>query len=260
MELTTGKTLDYDDRPLVLIVEDNPQASQLIQTYLQEAGYRTETARDGVEALEKAKTLKPKFITLDVLLPIKDGWHVLKELRGHPICKDIPVIIISIVDEKKLGFTLGAVEYFVKPVNREDLLRALSRIPATSAKAGRSPKILVIDDDKAAADLIEVILEPEGYQVIKSFDGRDGLRKAISEQPDIILLDLIMPEISGFNVAYQLRQQPETSAIPIIVLTSMEIDQETREQMEGYALSMMSKQTFTKKDLLKEIGSLGRLS
>jgi PAS domain S-box-containing protein len=259
-KLTAGKVLDYDDRPLVLIVEDNPQASQLIQTYLQEAGYRTETARDGEEALEKAKSLKPKFITLDVLLPIKDGWHVLKELRGHPICKDIPVIIISIVDEKKLGFTLGAVDYFVKPVNREDLLRALSRIPAISPKAGRSPKILVIDDDKAAADLIEVILQPEGYEVVKSFDGRDGLRRAISDHPDIILLDLIMPEVSGFNVAYQLRQQPETSAIPIIVLTSMEIDQETREQMEGYALSMMSKQTFTKKDLLKEIGSLGRLS
>jgi PAS domain S-box-containing protein len=260
LELTPGKALSYDERPLVLIVEDNPQASQLIQTYLQEAGYRTETARDGEQALEKAKTLKPKFITLDVLLPIKDGWHVLKELRSHPICKDIPVIIISIVDEKKLGFTLGAVEYFVKPVNREDLLRALSRIPAASAKAGRSPKVLVIDDDKAAADLIEVILEPEGYQVVKSFDGRDGLRKAASDHPDIILLDLIMPEISGFNVAYQLRQQPETSAIPIIVLTSMEIDQQTREQMEGYALSMMSKQTFTKTDLLKEIGSLGRLS
>jgi len=260
LELTSGKTLSYDERPLVLIVEDNPQASQLIQTYLQEAGYRTETARDGEQALEKAKTLKPRFITLDVLLPIKDGWHVLKELRSHPICKDIPVIIISIVDEKKLGFTLGAVEYFVKPVNREDLLRALSRIPAASAKAGRTPKVLVIDDDKAAADLIEVILEPEGYEVVKSFDGRDGLRRAVLDRPDIILLDLIMPEISGFNVAYQLRQQPETSAIPIIVLTSMEIDQQTREQMEGYALSMMSKQTFTKKDLLKEIGSLGRLS
>jgi CheY-like chemotaxis protein len=120
--------------------------------------------------------------------------------------------------------------------------------------------VLVIDDDKAAADLIEVILEPEGYEVVKSFDGRDGLRRAASDHPDIILLDLIMPEISGFNVAYQLRQQPETSAIPIIVLTSMEIDQQTREQMEGYAMSMMSKQTFTKKDLLKEIGSLGRLS
>jgi PAS domain S-box-containing protein len=259
-EHTEGRMLDYEERPLVLIVEDNPQAAQLIQTYLREAGYRTETARDGEEALEKAKSLRPKFITLDVLLPIKDGWHVLKELRSHPICKDIPVIIISIVDEKKLGFTLGAVDYFVKPVNREDLLRALSRIPAASLKAERSPKILVVDDDKAAADLIEVILEPEGYQVIKSYDGRDGLRKAFSERPDLILLDLIMPEISGFNVAYQLRQQPETSAIPIIVLTSMEIDQETREQMEGYALSMMSKQTFTKTDLLKEIGSLGRLS
>jgi PAS domain S-box-containing protein len=251
---------DFDERPLVLVVEDNPQASQLIRMYLQEAGYRTETAKDGVEALEKAKELRPNFITLDVLLPIKDGWHVLKELRGHPVCKDIPVIIISIVDEKKLGFTLGAADYFVKPVNREDLLRTLSRIPLKGGSSEKSPKILVIDDDKAAADLVQLILEPEGYHVIKAFDGREGLRRAISEQPSLILLDLIMPEMSGFNVAYQLRQQPETSGIPIIVLTSMDIDQDTREQMEGYALSMLRKQTFTKTDLLREIGSVGRLS
>lgn len=248
------------EEPLVLIVEDNPQAAQLIQHYLQEAGYRTAIAKDGIEAIELAKELRPSIITLDVLLPIKDGWHVMKELRSHPICKDIPVIIISIVDEKKLGFTLGAVDYFVKPVNREELLLALSRINVTKQATGETPTILVIDDDKAAADLIQAILEPEGYRVIKAFDGREGLRRAISERPSLILLDLIMPELSGFNVAYQLRQQPETSSIPIIVLTSMDIDQDTREQMEGYVLSMLSKHTFTKGDLLREIGSVGRLS
>jgi len=248
------------EAPLVLVVEDNAQAAQLIQHYLEEAGYRTALAKDGVEAVELAKELRPAILTLDVLLPIKDGWHVMKELRSHPICKDIPVIIISIVDEKKLGFTLGAVDYFVKPVNREELLSALSRINVSRASREETPTILVVDDDKAAADLIQAILEPEGYRVIKAFDGREGLRRAISERPSLILLDLIMPEMSGFNVAYQLRQQPETSGIPIIVLTSMDLDQETREQMEGYVLSMLSKHTFTKGDLLREIGSLGRLS
>ena len=259
-DVVSSKVVPSAEHPLVLVVEDNPQAAQLLQLYLQEAGYRTEIAKDGVEAIEKAKELRPSMITLDVLLPIKDGWHVMKELRSHPICKDIPVIIISIVDEKKLGFTLGAVDYFLKPVNREELLQALMRIPAMSTKTEQSPKILVIDDDKAAADLVQAILEPEGYKVIKAFDGRDGLRRAISERPNLILLDLIMPEMSGFNVAYQLRQHPETSGIPIIVLTSMYIDEDTREQMEGYVMTMLSKQSFTKGDLLREIGSVGRMS
>jgi PAS domain S-box-containing protein len=253
------QTLPSGEMPLVLIIEDNPQASQLIQMYLQEAGYRTETAKDGSEGLEKAKRLKPNIITLDMIMPIKDGWQVLKELKRHPICKDIPIIIISITDEKKLGFSMGAIDYFVKPVNKEELLTAIQKLPHPLTKQNEHPKVLIIDDDRTAAELIQVILESEGYTVIKTTNGREGVRLAASEAPDLIILDLIMPEMSGFNVAYQLKQNAHTRNTPIIILTSMEVDEETREQMAGYISTMMSKSRFTKKDLLREINTIEKM-
>jgi PAS domain S-box-containing protein len=252
-------TTKEGEKPLILIIEDNPQASQLIQMYLQEAGYRTDVARDGAEGIEKAKRLKPQIITLDMIMPIKDGWQVLKELKRHPICKDIPIIIISITDEKKLGFSMGAIDYFVKPVNRDDLIKAIQKVPLRSAKNKDHPKVLIIDDDKTAAELIQVILESEGYEVIKSMHGKEGVRLAASEKPDLIILDLIMPDISGFNVAYQLKQQQSTRNVPIIILTSMEIDEETREQMQGFISTIMSKSRFTKKDLLREITTIEKM-
>lgn len=252
-------TLANGEKPLVLIIEDNLQASQLIQMYLQEAGYRTEIARDGSEGLEKAKRLKPNIITLDMIMPIKDGWQVLKELKRHPICKEIPIIIISITDEKKLGFSMGAVDYFVKPVNKEELLNALQKIPLRTARQKQHPKVLIIDDDRTAAELIQVILEAEGYEVIKTMNGKEGVRLAGSEAPDLIILDLIMPDISGFNVAYQLKQQTSTRNTPIIILTSMEVDEDTREQMQGFISTIMSKSRFTKKDLLREISTIEKM-
>ncbi|HYQ87534.1 MAG TPA: response regulator [Bacteroidota bacterium] len=248
--------LPEGERPLVLIIEDNPQAGQLIQMYLQEAGYRTEFARDGAEGLEKAKRLKPNVITLDMIMPIKDGWQVLKELKRHPICKNIPIVIISITDEKKLGFSMGAVDYFVKPVNREELLKVMQKIPLRAMKQKQHPKVLIIDDDRTAADLIHVILEAEGYDVIKSMNGKEGVRIAAAESPDLIILDLIMPDISGFNVAYQLKQQVATRNTPIIILTSMEVDEDTKTQMQGFISTIMSKSRFTKNDLLREISSI----
>jgi len=252
-------TMPDGEKPLVLIIEDNQQAGQLIQMYLHEAGYRTEIARDGSEGVEKAKRLKPHIITLDMIMPIKDGWQVLKELKRHPICKNIPIIIISITDEKKLGFSMGAVDYFVKPVNRDDLLNAIQKVPLRGLNQKDHPKVLIIDDDRTAAELIQVMLEAEGYEVIKTMDGKDGVRLAASEQPDLIILDLIMPDISGFNVAYQLKQQQSTRNVPIIILTSMEIDEDTREQMQGFISSIMSKSRFTKKDLLREISSIEKM-
>ncbi|MFI5252321.1 MAG: response regulator [Bacteroidota bacterium] len=248
-----------EEKPLVLIIEDNPFAAQLLQTYLQEAGYRTEVATNGLEGLEKAKQFIPSIITLDVFMPLKDGWQVLKELKLHPVCRHIPIIIISISDEKKLGFGMGAVDYFVKPVNREDLLNALSRLPIRASGLRRHPKVLVIDDDKTAIDLIEVILEAEGYDVIKTMNGKEGVRAAALESPDLIILDLIMPDVSGFNVAYQLKQQQETKDTPVIVLTSMEVDDETREKMHGFISGIMSKGRFTKKDLLREINMVQKI-
>ena len=252
-------TLPDGEKPLVLIIEDNPQASQLIQMYLIEAGYRTEVAKDGAEGFEMAKRLRPHIITLDMIMPMKDGWQVLKELKRHPICKNIPIIIVSITDEKKLGFSMGAVDYFVKPVNREELINALKKIPLRSVDHKTHPKVLIIDDDKTASELIQVMLEAEGYEVIKTMNGKEGVRLAISESPDLIILDLIMPDISGFNVAYQLKQQPKTRNTPIIILTSMEVDDDTREQMQGFISTIMSKSRFTKKDLLREINTIEKM-
>jgi CheY-like chemotaxis protein len=224
--------------------------------HIESAGYRVEVARNGADAVDMAKRLHPSVITLDLILPVKDGWQVLKELKRHPLCRNIPVIIVSIIDEKSLGFSLGAVDYFVKPVNKDDLLSALNRVHITPRTASKLPTVLVIDDDRAATDLIQVILENEGYKVLKAFHGKEGVDLATRERPDLIILDLIMPETSGFNVAYQLKQIPATRAIPIIILTSMDIDEDTQQQLGAYVTSLMSKSQFTKKDLLREISNI----
>jgi PAS domain S-box-containing protein len=251
-----NKTLANGEKPLALIVEDSDPAINLLRMHIESAGYRIEVARNGVDAVDMAKRLRPSVITLDLQLPLKDGWQVMRELKRHPLCKDIPVVIVSIVDEKSLGFSLGAVDYFVKPVNRDDLIRALDRVHLVGKVGSRKPRVLIIDDDRAATDLIQVILENEGYEVLKAFQGRQGVEMATRERPDLIILDLIMPETSGFNVAYQLKQIPATRAIPIIILTSMDIDQTMQEQLESYVAGLMSKATFTKRELLREISSI----
>lgn len=250
------RSKELGERPLALIVEDSEQACELLRMYIESAGYRTEIARNGADAVEMAKRLRPSVITLDLMLPIKDGWQVLKDLKRHPLCRNIPVIIVSIADEKNLGFSLGAVDYFVKPVNKDDLIQALDKVHLIRRSGEALPTVLVIDDDRAATDLVQVILEHEGYRVLKSYDGRAGVELAAREHPDLIILDLIMPETSGFAVAHQLKQIPATRAIPIIILTSMEVDAETQEQLNGYATGLMSKSAFTKKDLLREIGNI----
>ena len=244
------------EKPLALIIEDSPQAGELLRLYIESAGYRVEIARNGTDALDMAKRLHPHVITLDLILPGKDGWQVMKELKRHPLCKHIPIIIVSIIDEKNLGFSLGAVEYFVKPVNREDLVRALDRVHMLPSRDEKKPSVLVIDDDRAATDLVQVILENEGYRVSAAHDGADGVAMAVREHPDVVLLDLLMPEMSGFAVAQQLRQIPATRAIPIIVLTSMEVDDEVQQQLGNTVAGLMSKARFTKKDLLREITNI----
>ncbi|MEI7907702.1 MAG: response regulator, partial [Bacteroidota bacterium] len=203
---------------------------------------------------EKAKLWKPDVITLDILIPVKDGWQVLRELKDHPLCKDIPVIIISMVDERNVGFGLGAVEYFVKPVQKDELIAAVKKVEGRITQ--NSAKILVIYDDRSVTDLVQIILEAEGCTVIKAHNGKDGLALAEKEKPDLIILDLVMPEMSGFNVAYQLKQSSATYTIPVMIMTSMEIDDETREQLEGFVVSLMKKSGFTKRDLLNEISAI----
>lgn len=244
------------EKPLALVIEDSPQAAELLRTYIESAGYRIEIARNGIDAIDMAKRLHPNVITLDLMLPGKDGWQVLNELKRHPLCKHIPVVIVSIIDEKNLGFSLGAVEYFVKPVNRDDLVAALDRVHLLPSPDGRRPTVLVVDDDRAATDLVQVILENEGYRVLKAFHGQEGIDIATREHPDVVILDLIMPEMSGVAVAQQLKNIPATRSIPILVLTSLEVDETIREQLGTSVAGVVSKSSFTKKDLLREISNV----
>ncbi len=244
------------EKPLALVIEDSPQAAELLRVYIESAGYSVEIARNGTDALDLAKRLRPNVITLDLILPGKDGWQVLNELKRHPLCKQIPVVIVSIIDEKNLGFSLGAVEYFVKPVNRDDLVHALDRVHLLPSRDTQKPTVLVIDDDRAATDLVQVILENEGYRVLKAFHGQEGVEVATREHPDVVILDLIMPEMSGVAVAHQLKQIPATRAIPIIVLTSLDVDETLQEELGGSIAGLVSKASFTKKDLLREITNI----
>jgi CheY-like chemotaxis protein len=244
------------EKPLALVVEDSPQAAELLRVYIESAGYTVEIARNGTDAVDLAKRMHPNVITLDLLLPGKDGWQVLNELKRHPLCKQIPVIIVSIIDEKNLGFSLGAVEYFVKPVNRDDLVQALDRVHLLPSTDAEKPTVLVIDDDRAATDLVQVILESEGYRVLKAFHGQEGVEVATREHPDVVILDLIMPEMSGVAVAHQLKQIPATRAIPIIVLTSLDVDETMQEELGSAVSGLVSKSSFTKKELLREITNI----
>src|SRR5207249_163418 len=140
-----------------------------------------------------------------------------------------------------------------------ELLNAIQKVPLPALRHRQHPKVLIIDDDKTAAELIQVMIEAEGFEVIKTVNGREGVRIASDENVDLIILDLIMPEVSGFNVAYQLKQDARTRATPIIILTSMDVDEETKEQMQGFISTIMSKSRFTKKDLLREINAIEKM-
>jgi len=251
------KPLRDEERPLALVVEDSPQAAELMKMHIESAGYRVVIAKDGAEAVEMSKELRPSVITLDLMLPVKDGWQVMKELKRHPLCKHIPIVIVSIIDEKNLGFGLGAVDYFVKPVNRDDLVKALDRVHIIRRPGERPPTVLAIDDDKSATDLIQLILESEGYRVLKANDGKQGVEIAVREHPDLIILDIVMPEMSGFDVAQELKQIPASRDIPIIILTSMDIDETEQAELSEFVSGLMKKGAFTKRDLLREIAHIG---
>jgi signal transduction histidine kinase/DNA-binding response OmpR family regulator len=237
----------------VLVVEDDPNAYELIASALGSAGFMSIRARHGDEAVRIARESHPAAVTLDLVLPGMDGWEVLKRLKNHDDTRSIPVVIISMVDNRDLGMALGADDYFVKPVDRERLLERLREI--TKLRAGNGsvkPRLLVIDDDAAVHALLD---EDFGtaFLIDKCFCGEDGLRVAEENAPDVIILDLMMPGMSGFEVAGSLKDNPRTANIPILILTSKEISNADRELLHNKAASLVQKGTSAREQLLREI-------
>ena len=235
--------------PLILVVEDDESAAELLIHYLHSAGYVTEVARDGIEALEKARRLTPAAITLDVMLPELDGWDVLAELKQDEHTRDIPVVVVSVTNQQSHGRALGAADYFVKPVNRDALVARLSRYAFTSTVKQRDVRVLVVDDDPEARELVAKILEPLGFTVIRAANGEEGVELARQAAPDLVILDLVMPGISGFEVVRILKADLYTRAIPVLVVTAKDITPKDKKALSGDVEAVLSKGSLASIDL-----------
>jgi CheY-like chemotaxis protein len=236
------------DKKIILAIDDNPEAIDLIRKYLGYE-YRVVGVSNGEEAVERAKEIKPIAITLDIMMPKKDGWQVLKELKSTPETQDIPVIILSIVDNKKLGFSLGAAEYIVKPLDKTVLLQKLRNFE----KISKIRKILVVDNDYDAAALISSMLGEEGYQATTAFNSKDAIKSIQASIPDLIVLNLSMPEVSSFDVIEYIKKEETVKNIPLIVLTHKDFSENEFDDLNGRIQGVLKKGILVKEDFLKEL-------
>lgn len=255
-----GKSTETQN--LVLVVDDDRNSNELISVVLREDGYSTASLCRGRDILNVVKKLKPDVITLDIFLPDTNGWQVLKQLKSDPDTARIPVLIISVTDNNELGIALGAAYSFTKPVKRVELLDSLREI--TGKFRFEEPTILIIDDDENAVEMLSSMIEPEGFEVVKAYGGQEGLDKLFSgKQPDILILDLLMPEISGFEIISRLRAGEKTKDIPLIVCTAAEFNEKNLEELNGELkgrfISIMKKGTFGRKELINRIKQLAML-
>jgi signal transduction histidine kinase/DNA-binding response OmpR family regulator len=228
-------------KPRVLVIEDDPGAAELLRLYLEAAGYAVAVSASGHEGLAWAGEIHPDAIVLDILLPDTDGWDVMQRLKRDPETSSIPVLVVSVIDDRPLGLALGAVDYFVKPVARESLLEALGRLTFTTKVKTRVVTALVIDADPEAATRYRELLEPEGFKVLTAQDGASGSAQAARAKPDLILLDLLLPDIDGFDLVARLKAEPATSAIPIWVTTPEALDAQEKERLNGNVLGIVQR-------------------
>ncbi len=233
---------------LVLLVDDDRKARGLLKTWLENEGYAVAQAASGDEGIKKAEELLPAVIVLDILMPDKDGWQVLQELKSKPETRDIPVVIASVVEETKLGFSLGAVDYFVKPIDKGGFLKRIAELGLA-----RGEKVLVVDDNPKDVRLVASILEAEGIGVLCAYGGEEAVSMAAENEPALIVLDILMPDLSGFEVIERLRANNKTRNIPIIILTIKELTEQEFNMLHSQTEAIMMKTTFRWEDFLSEV-------
>jgi PAS domain S-box-containing protein len=236
----------------VLVIEDDPGARDLLTRFLTKEGYRVETAAGGEAGLRLARELHPDVITLDVMMPGLDGWAVLSELKADPELADIPVVMLTIVDNKNLGYALGAADYLTKPIQRDRLLAILKKYcpppePAT---------VMVVEDDLETQEVIRRLLEKAEIQVVVAENGRVALERLAENQPGLILLDLMMPEMDGFQFVDHVRQHKAWSAIPIVVVTAKDLTAADRLRLNGYVAEIIQKDAKGQEELLAEVSKM----
>jgi PAS domain S-box-containing protein len=236
----------------VLVIDDDVAVRNLMSRLLQKEGFRVHLAEGGETGLALAREIRPDVITLDVLMPQMDGWAVLTALKADNELAEIPVIMLTIVDEKNLGFALGASEYLTKPIDRERLAAILKRY--AGAHGGRP--VLVVEDDDATRALLRRAVETEGWEVREAENGRAALSRVEEQRPELILLDLMMPEMDGFEFLEALRAREEWQTIPVLVITSKDLSDEDRKRLNGGVQRIVLKGAKDRETLLAEVREL----
>ena len=232
----------------VLVVDDEASVREFMLRFLERQGYAVITAANGIEALARAREHHPAAITLDVMMPDIDGWTVLAALKGDPDLADIPVILVTIVDEKQRGYTLGATDYLVKPVDRSRLAAILQSLCGRTA--GR---LLLVEDDANARAIMRSAVEREGWTVVEAEHGRVALECMELAQPDVILLDLMMPEMNGFEFLAVLRDRDAWREIPVIVVSALELTPADRQRLNGNVEAVIQKNGDNSEALLRQV-------
>jgi len=247
-EVASSEAGALGGRGTLLVIDDDGAARDLMQRYFAKEGFHVEVASSGEAGLQRARELLPDVITLDVMMPGMDGWAVLSALKAEPALSEIPVVMVTILDEKHLGFALGASEYMTKPIDRERLLGVLKKyVP-------RAGQVLVVEDDGATREMLRRALEREGFEVREAENGRVGLERLKESRPGLILLDLMMPEVDGFEFLEAL--SPEEKTIPVVVITAKELTEEDRRRLNGGVDKVVHKSADGGEALLAEVRDL----
>jgi len=236
----------------VLVIDDDPATLELITRFLEREGFAVRTAPDGEAGLRLAAQVQPSVILLDVLMPRLDGWGVLSRLKADPALAAIPVVVVSFVDERGLGYSLGAAEYLTKPVEWGRLKQALDRLAAEEDAGEAGRPVLVVDDDEGTRDRLRTMLTRAGWAATEAADGRTALQHVAAARPAVILLDLMMPGMDGFAVLKELRNNPDWASIPVIVVTAMDMTQADRDRL-GPQAALIRKDSADMRDLLAEV-------
>jgi signal transduction histidine kinase/DNA-binding response OmpR family regulator len=236
----------------VLVIDDDPVQRDLVQRFLGKEGFVVRAAASGREGLRLARQIHPVAITLDVMMPEMDGWSVLRALKADAALRDIPVVMLTMVDDPERGFALGAADYATKPVNRQRLSRILRKHTCPHPPC----PVLLVDDDAAARALTRKVLEKEGWKVCEAENGLRALECLERERPHLILLDLMMPVMDGFEFAEQVRQHDEWRSIPIVVLSSRDLSAADRLRLNGHVESVLKKEGGSRQGLLLQVRDL----
>lgn len=238
--------------PTVLVIDDDPAVHELMGHFLNQEGLHMATAFNGTEGLRMARTLVPVVITLDVLMPEMDGWAVLAALKTDPDLANIPVMMLTMVHDKNTGYTFGVTDYVTKPIDWDHLATIMGKYQCQQPPCS----VLVVEDDSNTRDMLQRTLSKEGWAVSQATNGREALGHVAVSRPDLILLDLMMPEMDGFTFVEALRQHEAWRSIPIVVVTALELTYEDRQRLNGSVEQMLHRGGPSREELLGEVRNM----